>query len=84
MLHHCITAHEQTQIETESAIFVSLMCSLFPADLHSELIIPLLQLVLCHVTAIKLGPYIIIMQIIFSGPLESLGSFRVSLKMNWK
>ena len=26
--------------KTESAIFVSLMCSLLPKDLHSELIMP--------------------------------------------
>ena len=34
MLHHFITVHEQTQ--TESAIFVSLMCFLLPEDLQSE------------------------------------------------
>ena len=38
VLPHFITAHEQTH-KTVSAIFVSLMCSLLPEDLHSELII---------------------------------------------
>ena len=39
--------------KTESAIFVSLMCSLLPEDFHSELILSSLQLVLCHVAAVK-------------------------------
>ena len=38
---------------TESAIFVSLMCSLLPEDFHSELILPSLQLVVCRVVAVK-------------------------------
>ena len=62
--------------KTESAIFISLMYSLLPKDLHSELILSSLQLVLCHVAAVKCLPdnhhsadYI------FSGPLGSLSSF---------
>ena len=39
--------------KTESAIFVSLMCSLLPEDLHLELILSSLQLVLCRVTSAK-------------------------------
>ena len=42
--------------KTESAIFVSLMCSLFPKDLHSELILSSLQLVLCLVATVKRLP----------------------------
>ena len=55
--------------QTESAIFVSLNCSLLPKDLHSELILSSLQLVLCRVAIVNVSPYIIIMQIIFSVPL---------------
>ena len=43
-------------IETESAIFVSLTCSLLPEDLHSKLILSPLQLVLCRVAAVKRLP----------------------------
>ena len=39
--------------KTKSAIFDSLMCSLLPEDLHSELILSSLRLVLSHVTAVK-------------------------------
>ena len=39
--------------ETESAIFVSLMCFLPPEDLHSELILSSLQLVLCRVATVN-------------------------------
>ena len=39
--------------KTESAIFVSLMCSLLSEDMHSELILSLLQLMLCRVAAVK-------------------------------
>ena len=42
--------------KTESAIFVSLMCSLLSEDLHSELILASLQLVLCLVAAVKRVP----------------------------
>ena len=42
--------------KTESAIFVSLMCSLLPEDLHSDFIISSLQLVLCRVEAVKRLP----------------------------
>ena len=38
---------------TKSAIFVSLMCSLLSKELHSELIISSLQLVVCRVVAVK-------------------------------
>ena len=40
MLHHYITEHEMNRLnKTESAIVVSLACSLLPEDLHSELIL---------------------------------------------
>ena len=42
--------------KTEYAIFVSLMCSLLPEDLYSELVLSLLQLVLCRVAAVKRLP----------------------------
>ena len=38
--------------KTESAIFISLMCSLHPEDLHSDLISSSLQLVLFRVAAV--------------------------------
>ena len=40
-------------IKTESAIFVSLMCFLLTKDIHSELILSSLQLVLCLAAAVK-------------------------------
>ena len=52
MLHHYITAYERLN-KTESAIFVSLICSLLPENLHSELILSSLQLMLCRVAAVK-------------------------------
>ena len=58
-----------------SAIFVSLMCSLFPEDLHSELILSSLQLVLCGVAAVKCLSVHHHSDYIFSGPLGSLDSF---------
>ena len=62
--------------KTESAIFVSLMCSLLPENLHSELILSSLQLVLCRVAAVKcLTVHHHSANYIFSGPLESLSSF---------
>ena len=71
-----ILLHVNTLNETESAMFVSLMCSLLPEDHHSGLILSSLQLVLCRVTAVNhlpvhhhSGDYII------SGPLGSLVSF---------
>ena len=42
--------------KTESAIFVSFMRSFLQDDLYSELIISLLQLVLCCVAAVKRLP----------------------------
>ena len=42
--------------KTEFAIFVSLMCSLLPENLHSELILSSLQLRLCRVAAVKRLP----------------------------
>ena len=61
---------------TKSAVFVSLMCSLLPEDLHSELILASLQLVLCRVAAVKRLPvHHHSADYIFSGPLASLGSF---------
>ena len=39
--------------KTECAIFVSLMYSLLPEDLHSELVLSSLQPVLCRVAAVK-------------------------------
>ena len=50
---------------SESAIFVSLRCSLLPEDLHSELIFTSLQLVLCRVATVKRLPVIILVQIFF-------------------
>ena len=41
---------------SESAIFVSLICSLLPEDLQSELILSSLQLALCRVSAVKCLP----------------------------
>ena len=56
--------------KTDSAIFVSLVCSLLPEDVYSELILSSMQLVLCRVAAVKLSSYIPIVQIVlFSGPL---------------
>ena len=67
--------------KTESAIFVSLMCTLFPEDLHTELILSSLQLVLCHVAAVKRLPaHRHSADYIFSGLSGSLGSFCVILK----
>ena len=54
MLHLYITALDQTH-ENESATFVSSVCSLLPADLHSELIFSL-HLVLCRVAVVKRLP----------------------------
>ena len=42
--------------KTESGIFVSLVCSLRTEDLHSELILSSLQLVLCRVADVKRLP----------------------------
>ena len=54
----------------ESAVFVSLVCSLFPDDLHS------LQLVLYRVAAVKCYPiHHHSADYIFSGLSESLESF---------
>ena len=50
--------------KTKSSIFVSLMCSLLPKDLHSEGIVALLQRVLCRVAAVKRLP-VYIVQIIY-------------------
>ena len=46
MLHHYFTAHEQTH-KTESATFVSLMCSLLPEDPYPELIFSAAGVVPC-------------------------------------
>ena len=56
---HCCTItllHINRFNKTESAIFVSLKCSLLPEDHHSELILSSLQLVLCRVAAAKRLP----------------------------
>ena len=45
--------HMNRLSKTEPAIFVSLMCSLLPKDLSSELILSSLQQVLCRVAAVK-------------------------------
>ena len=42
--------------KTESAIFLSLMCFWLPKDLHSELILSSLQLMLCRVAAVERLP----------------------------
>ena len=61
--------------KTESAIFGSLMCSLLPEDLHSELLLSSLQLVICRVDAVnRLSVHHHTADYIFSGPLGSLGS----------
>ena len=61
--------------KTRSAIFISLMSSLLPEDLHSEHVLSSLQLVLCCVAAVKcLRIHHHIADYIFSGPLGSLGS----------
>ena len=46
--------------------------SFFP-DLRSELILASMHLVLCRVAVQKVSPYIDIVQIIFFGPVASLG-----------
>ena len=51
VLHHYITAHEQTQ-NTKSAIFISLMLSLRPQKLHSELIW-LAHCILVHSSSVR-------------------------------
>ena len=51
--------------KTESAIFVSFVCSLLPEDLHSELILSLLQFLLCRVAAVNVFPYTSVVQIIY-------------------
>ena len=49
----CFTLLHMNRLnKIESAIFVSMVCSLLPEDLHSELIISPLQLVLCRVAAV--------------------------------
>ena len=65
-----------TVSKTESATFVSLICSLLPKALHSEPILSSLQLVLCSVAAVKRLPvqYHSADNIV-SGLLGSLGSF---------
>ena len=69
-----ITGHEQTQ-KTRFAIFISLMWSLLPKDLAIiRTYLSLLQLVLYCVAPVKHLLYIIIVQIIFSGPVGSLSS----------
>ena len=42
--------------KTEPAIFLSLMCSLLPEDLHSELILSSLHLALCRVAFVECLP----------------------------
>ena len=60
--------------KTESAIFVSLMCSVLPENLHSELILSSLELVLCRLAAVKRLPvHHHSADYIFSGSAGSLG-----------
>ena len=62
--------------KVECAIFLSLLCPLLPEDLHSELVLSSLQLVLCRAAAvIRLPVHHHSTDYIFSGPLGSLGSF---------
>ena len=62
--------------ETESAIVVSLMCFLHPEQLHSELVLSSLQLVLCRVATVnRLPVHRQSADYIFSDPLGSLGLF---------
>ena len=73
--------------KTESAIFVSvsLMCSSLSEDLHSKLILSSLQLVLCRVAAVKRLPvHHHSADYMFSGPLESFGSFGISLQIEFR
>ena len=61
--------------KTESAVFVSLMFSLLPEDLYSELVLFSLQLLLCRVATVKsLSINHHRAEYIFSGPL-GLGQF---------
>ena len=70
---------------TKLTFFVSLMCSLLPEDLHSELIKCSLHLLLCRVAAVKRLPITHhSANYIFSGLLGSLGSFGVSLKIEFR
>ena len=50
-LHYCTLTNK-----AEFAIFVSMMCSLLPEDLHSLLSISSVKLVLCRVSAVKRLP----------------------------
>ena len=50
-----LTAHERLN-KIESAIFVSLVCSLLSEDLYSVCILCSLQLVLCRQAAVKRLP----------------------------
>ena len=62
--------------KTKPVNFVSSMCSFLPEDLHSDLILSSLQLVLCRVEAVKRLPvHHHSADYIFSGPLGSLSSF---------
>ena len=54
--------------KTESSIFVSLMCPLLPEDLHSELTLSSLKLLLCRVAAVKRLHLDHSADYIFSGP----------------
>ena len=70
-----ILLHMNRLNKTKSSIFVSLMCSLLPMDLHSEFIVALLQRVLCRVAAVKRLPVYHSAYYIFTCPLGSLSSF---------
>ena len=61
---------------TEFVIFDFLIWFLLPKDLTIRTYLSSLQLVLCRVAAVKRLPVVIILQIIFSGPL---GLFRLVL-----
>ena len=79
---HITLLHINRLNKAESAIFVSLMCSLLPEDLHSELNLSSLQLVLCREAAVKRLPvHHHSAYYILSG---LLGSFRVSLKIEFR
>ena len=61
-----------------STIFVSFICFLLPGDLHSELILSSLQLVLCRVAAVKRLPaHHRSAEYLFTGPLDHWAHFEL-------
>ena len=58
--------------KTESAIFVSLVCSLLPEDFHSEIILSSLQIVLCRVETVQRHGYFQILRITLDAPTHCI------------